>query len=460
MDLKNKYKSKIKDINFNIYSLFEKDKDKVHPIELAEVIDRLPFEIALTSFAQLQKDTQVKVFSNLDFILQHKFVKKLSKQEVSYILNNLSSDNRLNFLSDLNSIERAKYISFLEEEHKAKMLDFLGYPDNSVARLIDTQFATISQDMTIAEAGVHLRKYHKDTEAANVIYVVDKDGKLLDDIQARRLVLNAPDTKILDIMDHNFVYLNASDTQETAVHKFKDFDRVVIPVTNDENLLLGVITIDDIMDVAEQLETADIQKFGGVEELDYPYVKTSFFTLTKKRATWLVVLFIGEMLTATAMSYYDQELSKAIVLALFVPLIISSGGNSGSQAATLIIRALALKEIAFRDWWFVMRREIFSGFTLGVILGSIGFFRIFLWQRWGWYDYGEHWFLIALTIFYSLIGIVLWGTLSGSMIPIILKKLNLDPATSSAPFVATLVDVTGLIIYFSIAAYILKGTLL
>lgn len=450
----------VKNADFSIFSLFGKDRDKVHPAEFANVIDSFPFDVALTSFAELPHTTQVKVFSYLNVLLQHKLIGSLSPQRASYVLNNLSSDDRTVFFSGLSVLERGKYIDYLDEKKKNATLDFLGYPENSVARHINTDVATISEEMTIAQAGSHLREFHKDTEAANVIYVVDDHGKLLDDIQVRRLVLNAPEKKIAELMDGNFVSLNITDTKETAIHKFKEYDRVVMPVTNDENLLLGVITIDDVMDIAEQKNTTDIQKFGGVEGLESPYVKTDFFTLTKKRATWLIILFIGEMMTATAMGYFDEEISKAVVLALFVPLIISSGGNSGSQAATLIIRALALKELTLKDWWFVMRREIMSGLTLGIILGSIGFLRISLWQHLNWFDYGEYWLLIAVTIFLSLIGIVMWGTLSGSMIPIILKKCNIDPATSSAPFVATLVDVTGLIIYFSIAAVILKGTLL
>ena len=232
------------------------------------------------------------------------------------------------------------------------------------------------------------------------------------------------------------------------------------PVTNKDNVLMGVITIDDVLDAEEQRNTREMQKFGGVESLDYPYVKTLFFSLVKKRAGWLIILFVGEMLTATAMGYFDKEISKAVVLALFVPLIISSGGNSGSQAATLIIRAMAVKELSLKDWWYVIWREIFSGLTLDVVLGTIGFIRITIWQQLHWYDYTVHWLLVATTIFFSLIGIVMWGTLSGSMIPMFLKKCKLDPAASSAPFVATLVDVTGLVIYFSIAGFILKGTLL
>ena len=220
------------------------------------------------------------------------------------------------------------------------------------------------------------------------------------------------------------------------------------------------MTVDDVLDAAEQRDTKQIQNFGGVEGLDYPYVKTSFFSLIRKRATWLIVLFVGEMFTATAMGYFDKEISKAVVLALFVPLIISSGGNSGSQAATLIIRAMALGELTLKNWWYVMRREILSGLTLGLVLGIIGFVRITLWQKLHLFDYGPYWLLLAITIFFSLIGIVMWGTLSGAMIPLILKKCKVDPATSSAPLVATIVDVTGLVIYFSFAAMILKGTIL
>jgi magnesium transporter len=459
-DILQKIKEIDLDRDFNLFSLFDKEQEKVHPAEIAQIIDVLPFEYALTSFINLTPDNQLKTLPYIDVLLQHKLVRHLPKRRVGYLLNNLSSDNRISFFEDLKLVERAIYISYLNEENLHETQDFLGYSENSVARLIDTDYATISKDMTVAEAGRHLRENHKDTEAANVIYVVDEDGKLLDDIQVRRLVLNEPDTKITELMDGDFVALNISDDQDVAIQRFKDYDRVVIPVINDENILLGVITVDDIMDVVEQKETEEIQKFGGVEKLDFPYVKTSFFKLTEKRATWLIILFLGEMLTATAMGYFEYEIEKAVVLALFVPLIISSGGNSGSQAATLIIRALALKELSIRDWWFVMKREILSGLTLGVILGTIGFLRITLWQQLQWYDYGEHWLLIAITVLFSLIGIVLWGTLAGSMIPILLKKMNIDPATSSAPFVATLVDVTGLIIYFSIAAIILKGTLL
>jgi magnesium transporter len=261
-------------------------------------------------------------------------------------------------------------------------------------------------------------------------------------------------------MDYGFVSLLSTDKKEDAIITFEKYDRAALPVVSQHGVLVGIVTADDILDTIEQRDTEDIQKFGGLEALDLPYVDTPLSIMIKKRAGWLIILFLSEMLTASAMGYFEAEIQKAVVLALFIPLIISSGGNSGSQAATLIIRAMALQEIKLKDWWFVMRKEILSGFALGGILGVIGFIRIMVWQKSGFYDYGEHWLPIALSVSVSLVGIVLWGTLSGSMIPFVLRRFKLDPATSSAPFVATLVDVTGLIIYFSIAALFLSNKLL
>lgn len=437
-----------------------KDTGFIHPSEVAKLFTSIPPEKAIDAFKSFQTEQELKVFPYLDGQLQKKIIRSLTKERAAYLVNALSSDDRTIFYSSLKGIELSNFLELLDDKNKGDLHKLLGYPDKSVARIINTEFVTISREMSVGEACSHLRKFHADNDTANVVYVVDDDGRLIDDVPIRRLVLNDADKKIEDILDGYCTTLKITDSMEDAVEKFKEYDRVVLPVTNDDNILLGVVTVDDVMDVAEQRDTAEIQKFGGIEQLDYPYVKTPFFSLLKKRAGWLIVLFLGEMLTATAMGYFDKEISKAVVLALFVPLIISSGGNSGSQAATLIIRAMALKELSFKDWWYVMRREILSGLSLGVILGAIGFIRISVWQNLHWFDYGEHWLLIALTIFFSLIGIVMWGTFTGSMIPIILKKLKIDPATSSAPFVATLVDVTGLVIYFSIAALLLKGTLL
>jgi magnesium transporter len=443
-----------------LFRLFGKDEKTIQPSEVAQIFLNLPASSAVKAFQSFPEKNKIVVFPYLDDLIQKQIIHDIPKADASRILNSLSSDDLLIFLSKLKGVELSEILEHLDEKNKKAAHNLLGYPKESVARLINTEFVTIKKEMSIGEAMAHLRKHHQDSETANVIYVVDNDGKLVDDVPIRRLVLTEPDKQVQDIMDGFYVKLNLNDSKETAVDIFKQYDRAALPVTNDNNILLGVITVDDVLDVEEERNTKEMQRFGGVESLDYPYVKTSFFQLIKKRAGWLVFLFLGEMFTATAMGYFDAEISKAVVLALFVPLIISSGGNSGSQAATLIIRAMALKELSFQDWWYVMRREILSGLTLGLILGAIGFLRITAWQEFHWYDYGQHWFLVAVTIFFSLIGIVMWGTLAGSMIPIVLKRLKIDPATSSAPFVATLVDVTGLVIYFSIAAIVLRGTLL
>jgi len=348
----------------------------------------------------------------------------------------------------------------LAPEEREVAIKLLGYPEDSVGRLMTTEYVAVRPHWTVQQALDHIRRYGKDSETLNVIYVVDDNWRLLDDLRIRELLLADPDTKIEELMDGRFVALKATDDQETAVQVFRDYDRVALPVTDTEGVLLGIVTIDDVLDVAEEEATEDIQKIGGMEALEEPYISASLGTLVKKRARWLVFLFLSEMFTATAMGRFEHEIARAVVLALFVPLIISSGGNSGSQAATLIIRAMAVGEITLRDWWRVMRREILSGLALGTILGAIGFLRVSVWQLAGIFDYGPYWYLIALTIFLALIGVVLWGTLIGSMLPFLLRRLGLDPAVSSAPFVATLVDVSGIIIYFEVARFILTGTLL
>ena len=265
--------------------------------------------------------------------------------------------------------------------------------------------------------------------------------------------------RVENLMDRRFVALKATDDQEAAVAVFRQYDRSALPVTDTTGMLIGIVTIDDVLDVAEATATREIQRIGGSEALDEPYMRIAFGRMIQKRAGWLTALFLGEMLTATAMGVFEAEISKAVVLALFVPLIISSGGNSGSQASTLVIRALALGEVGLRDWWRVMRREVFAGLSLGAILGTVGFMRITIWSAFS-NMYGPHWLRIAMTVSISLVGVVLWGTLTGSLLPLVLRRLGFDPATSSAPFVATLVDVTGLVIYFTVALVVLKGTLL
>ncbi len=305
-----------------------------------------------------------------------------------------------------------------------------------------------------------IRQRGQATEHLNWLFVLDDKGVLIDDINIKDFLVVDPMTPVSQIMDNQFIALNANDAQKEAIKVFRNNSRFALPVTDNNGVLLGIVTLDDVLRLAESEGTREIQKIGGSEALDEPYTTISFASLVRKRAGWLIILFLGEMLTATAMGHFEGEISKAVVLALFIPLIISSGGNSGSQASSIIIRAMALGEIGFRDWWRVMRRELGSGLVLGTILGSVGFLRVVRWQKFHLYDYGSHWMQVASTVFFSLIGVVMWGTVSGSMLPLILKKLGADPAASSAPFVATLVVVTGLIIYFTVAFIIMQGTLL
>ncbi len=399
-------------------------------------------------------------FENLSFLHQLVLMKHLPIETIGQVLNEIPPDDRTAFFQQLPGEELRKWLKMLSPDERKMATSLLHYPEDSIGRMMTPEFISVKDEWTVEQALAHIRKHGPNSETLNVVYVIDNQGHLIDDLKIREILLAPLHFKISDIRDKHFVSLNAYDDQEIAIKTFKETDRFALPVTVFGGLLVGIVTTDDVLDVIEEEDTEDIQKFGGMDSLDTPYVQTGFFTLVGKRAGWLIILFLSEMLTATAMGHFQIEISRAVVLALFIPLIMSSGGNSGSQAATLIIRALALNEITLKDWWYVMRREILSGLSLGVILGSIGFIRISVWQGLGWYDYGKHWVLIAFTVFFSLIGIVLWGTLMGSMIPILLKKLKLDPAASSAPFVATLVDVTGLIIYFTIAAVLLSGTLL
>ncbi|HNW59905.1 MAG TPA: magnesium transporter, partial [bacterium] len=328
-----------------------------------------------------------------------------------------------------------------------------------IGRLMTTEYIAVREEWPLQRVFNHIRRTGRDAETLNVIYVVDKKGQLIDDLHIRLILLADPKSKIADIMDRHFVALRAMDDRESAVQVFREYDRTALPVIDSNGILIGIVTVDDVLDVMQEEVTEDIQKIGGSEALDEPYLRIALPTMIQKRARWLVALFLGEMLTASAMGYFEAEIARAVVLALFIPLIISSGGNSGSQAATLVIRAMAIGEVRLSDWWRVMHREILSGLSLGLILGTIGLIRVTIWQHF-FHLYGPHWFLIALTVGLSLIGVVLWGTLAGSMLPFLLRKLGTDPAASSAPFVATLVDVTGLVIYFSMAALILGGILL
>ena len=429
------------------------------PADVGELISELPIEDQVVVFRLLPQETAGRAFEYLDHHAQHRLLRAMGREDVAHLLNEMSPDDRTHLLEELPNTAITELLKLLSPEELKVAKTLLGYPDNSVGRLMTVDFIAIRDDWTVQKVLDHIREHGRDHETINVIYVVDASGRLLDDLRIREFLLRPVTAKVSDIRDDLFVALKATDLKEDVVAVFRRYDRTALPVVDSAGKLVGVVTIDDVLDVVEEEATVDIQKIGGSEALDEPYSTISFGRMIKKRAGWLIILFLGEMLTASAMGYFEVEIEKAVVLALFLPLIISSGGNSGSQASTLIIRAMALGEVRLTDWWRVMRREILAGLTLGGILGFIGFFRIAIWS--GFSDvYGPYWLMVAVTVSLSLIGVVLWGTLSGSMLPLLLRRCRLDPATSSAPFVATLVDVTGLIIYFTIAMVVLRGTLL
>ncbi len=429
------------------------------PADLAELIAEMTENEQAVVFRVLPHDLAADTFEYLEFDMQVTLLKAMGKEEVASILNEMSPDDRTALLEDLPSSAARQMMMLLSAEERQIAKTLLGYPEDSVGRLMTPDYLAVKPAWTIETVLNYIRKNGKDKETINTLYVVNEKGKLIDDVRIRDILLAEFSQLVLDLMDENYIALNVYDDQETAVEIFKKYDRIALPVVDSFGVLLGIVTVDDVLDVAEEEATEDIHKIGGVTALEEAYSSISMVEMIKKRGGWLALLFIGEMFTATAMGLFETEMKKAIVLTLFIPLIISSGGNSGSQAATLVIRALSLGEISLKDWLFVMRREIITGVVLGAILAVIGFLRISIWQAFlG--VYGGHWLLVGFTVSLALIGVVLWGTLSGSMLPLILKKLGADPATSSAPLVATMVDVVGLIIYFGVAIFVLRGTLL
>ena len=429
------------------------------PSELGELLAHLSLEDQAVVFRLLPRKDAAATFEYLEQGAREALLKTLSQEDVAALLNDMAPDDRTMFLDELPATATRELLALLTPQERAIAVTLLGYPEKSVGRLMTPDYVAVREDWTIQQVLDYVRRHGQDSETLNVIYVVDAHGVLVDDIRIREILLTDPVRTVSELMDRHFVALKATDDQQTAVAAFRQHDRSALPVTDTAGVLIGIVTVDDVLDVAETEATKDIQRIGGSEALDEPYMEIGFGKMIQKRAGWLTALFLGEMLTATAMGFFEAEISKAVVLALFIPLIISSGGNSGSQASTLVIRALALGELTLQDWWRVVRREVAAGLALGAILGSIGFLRITLWSAFS-DTYGQYWLLIAVTVALTLIGIVLWGTLIGSLLPLILRRLGFDPATSSAPFVATLVDVTGLVIYFSVALVVLHGTLL
>lgn len=419
--------------------------------EVEDLIDELP-DYASFLIDNMSLNRAINVFRILDWPTQERIITKLSIPKISDIVNGLPPDDRTAFFGEINDKDLLhRLVSLLTPEDRKEVFTLLSYPEDSIGRLMTPDFLVINRNYTVKQALQYIRNNGKNSETIDVIYILDDDGKLIDDMPIRKLLISDPDTSIADLIDGRIISLYANDPVEEGIKIFKMNNRVALPVIDSKGILLGIVTIDDILWAADEEYSEDMQRMGGTQALDEPYLDLPIHRLIKKRAGWLIVLFIGELLTASVMQYYEEQLAQMIVLTLFLPLMISSGGNSGSQASTLIIQAMATGEVKLRDWWTVFRREVVSGFSLGTILGFIGFLRICVWHMIFPHLYGEHWILVGFTVALSLVGIVLWGSLIGSMLPFILRRLGADPATSSAPFVATLVDVTGLIIYLSIA---------
>jgi len=438
--------------------LHERISDHAPP-DLAEVLERLPDDVEAVVFRLLPRALALDVFEYLPVPDQERLLRGLGDEDVAHILNDMSPDDRTALLEELPGKVTKRLLNLLSPRERSVATRLLGYPEESIGRLMTPDYVAVKPHWSVAEALAHVRVYGQDSETLNVVYVTGAGGVLVDDLRMRELLLVDPSTKIEELLDHQFVALTATEDQEEAVAVFRKHDRSALPVTDTQGVLVGIVTVDDVLDVAEEEATEDIQMLGGVEALEEPYLTISLARVVRKRGFWLVLLFLGQMLTATAMGFFEAEIANAVVLALFLPLIISSGGNSGSQAAALVTRAIALGEVTVHDWWRITRRELVAGAALGAILGLLGFLRVAVWGI-AFDAYGPHWPLIGATIGLALLGVVTWGSLTGSLMPIALKRIGADPAASSTPFVATVVDVTGILIFFGLALAILRGTLL
>lgn len=429
--------------------------------DIADLLLKLDHDDAVALFRALIPRKRIHAFEFLNVEEQEKLVQALGPETLGAVLDGMSSDDRADLFRHLPPGSRDRLYPMLAQAERNDVKRLLEFKEGTVGSVMSTEYAVIGAQMTAAEAIDHLRHVAPQRETIYIVYVVDTDRRLKGVASLRELIIAPAAAKVADIMRRELITANVNDERGRAAELITKYDFLALPIVDDDGRLLGIVTYDDVIDLIEAEATQDAQKLGGMEALDMPYLSTPLLTMFKKRGGWLAVLFIGEMLTASAMGYFEGAIEKAVVLALFIPLIISSGGNSGSQAASLVIRALATREVTVVDWWRVMRREVASGLMLGVLLGALGFVRIAVWANAGFMGAdGEHWVLLGLTIFASLIGVVMWGTLTGSLLPILMKRIGADPATSSTPFVATLVDVTGIVIYFAIATLVLHGTLL
>lgn len=429
------------------------------PADIAEILSQFPASEQAVVFRILPRDLATEIFEYMPLEQQSHLLNALGDGRVAIILNEMAPDDRTALLEEIPAAAAKKLINLLSKEERSIALSLLGYPENSVGRLMTPEYLAVRQDWDVKQVLDHIRAHGHRVEHLHTLYVIDDKGKLVSYVRVREVLLAESSQLVRDIMEPQVVSLRADQDQEEAVETFRKYDRNTLPVVDSKGIMIGIVTVDDVLDIAEEEATEDIQKLGAVEALTEPYLSIGLGELIRKRVYWLIILFFGEMLTAGAMGFFEYELERAVVLAIFIPLIISSGGNSGSQAATLVIRSLAIGELHLRDWLRVFKRELCAGLALGGVLGAIGFLKVALLGKYT-HAYGSHWLLLGATVSATILAVVLWGVTTGAMLPFILKRLGADPATSSTPFIATLVDVTGVVIYFSIASLLLSGTLL
>ncbi|HWK64583.1 MAG TPA: magnesium transporter [Rhizobiaceae bacterium] len=432
-----------------------------HVADIAEILNDQTTEVASEVLARLPLDRAVEVLDQPELEAPADLIATLPEGRATDLLSGMSADRVAEVFRDIEEPRRSAMLDRLDDETRLSVLRLLSYPPDTAGSIMTTEFVSVPTTWTVAQTLDHIRRVERTRETVYAIYVLEpRTKRLVQTVSLRRLIAGEAGAPILSVASpRRPVTVTPVTDREEVARIISKYDLLAVPVV-DRGQVVGIVTVDDIIDAIFQESTEDVQKFGGMVALTEPYMQIGFGEMIRKRAGWLCVLFLSEMLTASAMQYFEGELEKAIVLTLFIPLIMSSGGNSGSQATSLLIRALALREVRLRDWWRVALRELPTGITLGTILGLIGMIRVTVWQQLGFYDYGEHWALIAFTVGVALVGIVTFGSLAGSMLPFILQRIGFDPASASAPFVATLVDVTGLVIYFTAALAILGGTLL
>ncbi len=431
----------------------------MEPEDIADMIETLPPESGVVAFRVLPREVSGEAFASLTQTAQESLLEELGAERSARVIEMMDPDDRVALLDELPVEIATRLIAQLSPANRRVTQAILGYPQESVGRLMTPHYVRVRQDWSIARTLEHIRKFGEDAETINWVYVIDAQRKLIDDIHIRHIILADPESTIESLMDNEYVALFAADDQEEAVRIMNRYDRTALPVVDSRGLLVGIVTADDIADVAAEEFTEDVQKLGGMEALDAPYMSSPVLSMFKKRGGWLAGLFLMQIFTISIMGFFDEQLNKAVVLALFVPMIIASGGNTGTQAASLLVRAIAVEEVTLSAWWKIMRKELLTGTCLGLTLGILGMFVVWILSHTPMVDTPHLWPL-AITVGFAVFAIVIWGSLIGSMFPLILDRMGLDPAASSSPLVATLMDVSGLTIYFVVAVALLSGTIL